>query len=485
MQREQMPVDVLFVGGGPACLSGAIRLLDLIRAHNESGALPKIEEPTIALVEKGSEIGSHAISGAVMDPRALDELIPGWEKSNPDFVERHVEEETFVVLTEKLAFEAPAMPPGLGDHGLPIISIARFQKWLAGVAEEKGLTIFSGFAGTQLLWEGDQVVGVRTGDKGIGPDGQPKGNFEPGYDLMSKVTILGEGPRGTLSRQLINRLGLDKDSQPMVYEVGVKEVIEMPPGTVKKGEVILTLGFPLGLDTFGGAFVYAIGGDRYAIGLLVSLEAKDPAMDAHYLLQKLKNHPYFRKKLGKGKVVKYGAKAVTCGGWASIPKLYADGAMIVGDSASFLNPMRIKGIHLSMKAGMLAAETAFEALKRGDASAAVLSDFKAKGMDDAQVKNMITKENFEKYKKTSYNNTVRSLRISFVIGEIAKKEGIKVDAAELESEMANIRQQYAGEEIDEEQARSRVEAELERKKVLEFLKNANTVKLIPKKATAA
>jgi electron-transferring-flavoprotein dehydrogenase len=416
MQREQMPVDVLFVGGGPACLSGAIRLLDLIRAHNESGALPKIEEPTIALVEKGSEIGSHAISGAVMDPRALDELIPGWEKSNPDFVERHVEEETFVVLTEKLAFEAPAMPPGLGDHGLPIISIARFQKWLAGVAEEKGLTIFSGFAGTQLLWEGDQVVGVRTGDKGIGPDGQPKGNFEPGYDLMSKVTILGEGPRGTLSRQLINRLGLDKDSQPMVYEVGVKEVIEMPPGTVKKGEVILTLGFPLGLDTFGGAFVYAIGGDRYAIGLLVSLEAKDPAMDAHYLLQKLKNHPYFRKKLGKGKVVKYGAKAVTCGGWASIPKLYADGAMIVGDSASFLNPMRIKGIHLSMKAGMLAAETAFEALKRGDASAAVLADFKAK-VDGSWIREeMEPAKNFHSYFDKGVLGGLAQVGLSMVFG---------------------------------------------------------------------
>jgi len=382
MQREAMPVDVLFVGGGPACLAGAIRLLDLIQGHNAAidagGPGAKIEEPTIALMDKGSEIGSHAISGAVLDPRALSELIPDWEQQDPTFVERYVEEETFVVLTKTLAFPAPMMPPGMEDHGNPIISIAKFQKWLAAKAEEKGLMLFSGFAGTQLLWEGDRVVGVRTGDKGIGPDGQPKGNFEAGIDLQAKVTILGEGPRGTLARQLINRRGLDKESQPQVFEIGVKEVIEMPKGTVKKGEVILTLGYPLDLQTFGGAFIYALADDKYAIGLLVELGAQDPAMDAHYLLQKLKAHPYMRKKLGAGKVVKYGAKAVTVGGWASIPKLYADGAMIVGDSASFLNPARIKGIHLSMKAGMLAAETAFDALVRGDSSEAALSAFKAR-----------------------------------------------------------------------------------------------------------
>ena len=378
MEREAMPVDVLFVGGGPACLAGAIHLMDLIRAHNESGALPKLEEPTIALMEKGSEIGSHAISGAVLDTKALDELIPDWEKRDPTFVERHVEEETFVVLTEKLAFPAPMMPPGLEDHGLPIISIAKFQKWLAALAEERGVMLFTGFAGTQLLWEGDRVTGVRTGDKGIGPDGLPKGNFEPGIDIQAKVTIIGEGPRGTLTRQLVNRCELDHACNPMAYEIGVKEILEMPPGTVKSGEVILTLGYPLDTVTFGGAFVYALAGDRYAIGMMVGLDAQDPAMDAHYLLQKLKAHPYFRKKLGKGKVVKYGAKAVTIGGWSSIPRLYADGAMIVGDGASFLNPMRIKGIHLSMKAGMLADETAFEALKRGDSSSAVLREFKDK-----------------------------------------------------------------------------------------------------------
>lgn len=384
MQREEMPVDVLFVGGGPGCLAGAIRLFDLIAAHNaavDAGttAGPKLEELTIALMEKGSEIGSHAISGAVMDPRALDELLPDWKALDPTFVERYVEEETFLVMTEKMAFPAPLMPPGLGDHGLPIISIAKLQKWLCAQAEARGLMLFSGFAGTHLLWDdAGAVVGVRSGDKGIGADGEPKGNFEAGYDIKAKVTILGEGPRGTLTRQLVQKHGLDKGSQPMAYEIGVKEIIEMPPGSVKTGEVVLTLGFPLDLNTFGGAFLYSLADDRYALGLLVGLDAKDPAMDAHYLLQKLKNHPWMRKKLGAGKVVKYGAKAVTCGGWASIPTLYADGAMVVGDSASFLNPMRLKGIHLSMKSGMLAAEAAFTALKRGDSRAEVLQVYKQK-----------------------------------------------------------------------------------------------------------
>ena len=421
MERESMPVDVLFVGGGPACLAGAIRLMDLIRLHNEAvdagkaeGA--KLEELTIALMEKGSEIGSHAISGAVLDPRALDELIPDWKQRDPNFVERHVEEETFVVLTEKMAFPAPLMPPGMEDHGNPIISIAKLQKWLAAIAEEKGVMMFPGFAGANLLWDGDTVKGVQTGDKGIDRHGNPRDTFEAGINIEAKVTILGEGPRGTLTRQLINRKGLDKESQPMVYEIGVKEVLEMPPGTVKKGEVILTLGYPLDLDTCGGAFIYSMGGDRYAIGLLVELGAKDPAMDAHYLLQKLKNHPYMRKKLGAGKVVKYGAKAVTVGGWASIPTLYTDGAMIVGDSASFLNPARIKGIHLSMKTGMLAAEAAFEALRRGENKAEVLKLYKEK-VDASWVREeMEPAKNFHSYFDKGVIGGMFRVGLSLVLG---------------------------------------------------------------------
>jgi electron-transferring-flavoprotein dehydrogenase len=380
-----MPVDVLFVGGGPANLAGAIHLMNLIEKHNETADEP-IDEPMIAIVEKGSEIGSHAISGAVMDPRALDELLPEWQEMGCP-VERTVEKESFVYLTKTGAMKAPMMPPGLKDHGLPIIAIAKLQKWLAEVAEEKGVMIFPGFAGVDLLWndEGTQVMGVRTGDKGVGPDGEPKDNFEPGMDLESPITILGEGPRGTLTRKLMNKLGLAEDSQPMAYEIGVKEVLELPPGSVTQGEVTLTAGYPLDGSTFGGAFIYTMGGDKVCVGMMVGLDAADPAMDAQHMLQQFKNHPHIRAKLAGAKVVKYGAKAVTVGGWGSIPKLYAGGAMIVGDSASFLNPMRIKGIHLSMKSGMLAAETAFAGMLSGDASAEALSAYKT-AVDDSWIR---------------------------------------------------------------------------------------------------
>ncbi|NOY27325.1 MAG: electron transfer flavoprotein-ubiquinone oxidoreductase [Oligoflexia bacterium] len=389
MERESMPVDVLFVGGGPACLAGAIHLMDLIEKHNESAPEDQqLEEPMIALIEKGSEVGAHGISGAILDPRALTELIPDWQTRDDFPHERTVDAESMQFLTKTGAITAPIIPPFLKDHGLPIISVAKLEKWLAEGAEEKGVMVFPGFAGVDLLWDEDddkRVTGVRTGDKGVDAHGEPKGTFELGMDLEAKVTILGEGPRGHLARKLIEKLELDKDSQPQVYEVGCKELLDMPEGSVTRGEVTLLAGYPLDLDTFGGGFIYTMAGDKLAIGLLVSLNAKDPAMDCHYLLQKLKNHPFVRRKLAGGKVVKYGAKTVTVGGWASVPKLYGAGAMLCGDTASFLNPMRIKGIHLSMKTGMLAAETAFAALLSGDSSESALAAF-AQKVDQSWVK---------------------------------------------------------------------------------------------------
>jgi len=377
MEREEMPADVLFVGAGPANLAGAIHLMGLIETHNAGVANGTVageafDEPMIVVLEKAGEVGAHQLSGAVLDPKALDELIPDWRTRDDFPVERFVEREEMVLLTETGAVSAPWIPPELHNHGKPIISLSRFVQWLAEIAEEKGVNVFPGFVGTELLWDGDQCVGVRTGDKGIGRDGTARETFEPGMDLQSPVTILGEGPRGHLARKLIQRRGLDEGRNPMIYEIGVKEILELPEGTVKDGWVVHSLGFPLDAHSFGGSFAYSLGGDRVAIGLLVALDAPDPQMDAHHLLQQLKMHPYFKSKLGEGQVVKYGAKAVTIGGWGSIPQLYTDGAMIVGDSASFLNPLRIKGIHLSMKSGMLAAEAAFEAMKRGEATAEVL-----------------------------------------------------------------------------------------------------------------
>ena len=422
MEREEMPCDVLFVGGGPANLAGSIHLMNLIEAHNEAvGSGEKqgevFDEPFVCLLEKGSEVGAHQLSGAVLDPRALDELIPDWRTRDDFPIERFVESDKMVMLRPGgRSMEAPWLPPELDNHGKPIISLGQFCKWLAGIAEEKGVNIFPNFAGVDLLWEGDAVTGVRTGDKGIGPDGQPKDHFEPGMDLTAPVTILGEGTRGHLSRKLIQRRSLDADSQPMVYELGCKEVLELPEGTVKEGFVVHTIGWPLDTSTFGGSFMYALGGDKVCIGLLVALDAKNPHLDVHQELQRLKTHPYIRDIIGEGKVVKYGAKTVTIGGWASMPKLYTDGAMLVGDTASFLNPFRIKGIHLSMKSGMLAAEAAFEAMVRGEATEEVLRVYKER-LDASWVREeMQPAQNFHSGFRNGLVGGIMRAGLSYVFG---------------------------------------------------------------------
>jgi len=371
MERAVFQTDFLFVGAGPACLAGAIRLRNAVDDYNDeaeaNGQEPK--QVRIMVLEKGSDVGAHGISGAVLDPRALNELFPGWREDETFPVERFVERECMLMLSETSGFTIPILPPEFHDMGKPIISIAKFQTWLAERCEERGIEILTETAGYHLLFDdNEQVIGVRCRDRGIGPDGQPKEDeFEPGADIMAKVTILGEGPRGHLSRQLFNKFEM-LSNNPITYEMGCKEVLELPEGSVKDGFVYLTAGYPLNGSlgpingTFGGAFLYSMGGDRVAIGLLAVLDAHNPDQDVHYLLQKLKLHPKIREILKGGKVVKYGAKAVTVGGWGCMPQLYAPGAMVVGDSASFLNAARIKGIHLAMKSGMLAAEAAFECL---------------------------------------------------------------------------------------------------------------------------
>jgi len=390
MERHTMPVDVLFVGGGPASLAGAIHLMDLIQQHNATApADEQLDAPMIALIDRGTALGAsesgasqggaQAVSGEVLDPVALQELVPDWQERGDFPLERTINRQDMYLLTEKRALKAPMVAPFLQDHGLPIISVARFQRWLAGIAAGKGVKILSGLAGVDLLWDADdpgKVVGVRTGDKGVDKDGSPKPTYVPGMDLEAKITVLGEGPRGHLSRILINKLELDRDSQPQVYQLGCTEVLEMPPGSVKRGEVTLLAGFPLDLETFGDAAITTMAGDRICVEMRVSLDARDPAMDCQYLLQKLKNHPKVRRQLAGGKVVQFGARTVSVGGWASMPTPHAAGAMIVGDSASFFNPMRLKGIHLAMKSGMLAAETAFQALLSGDTSDKAMARFK-------------------------------------------------------------------------------------------------------------
>jgi electron-transferring-flavoprotein dehydrogenase len=282
------------------------------------------------------------------------------------------------MLTKSGQIRFPIVPPPLRNHGHYVISLNQLVKWLAAQAEARGVDVLAGFPGAEVLYEGDRVVGVRTGDKGIDKQGNRKANFEPGVDLRAKVTILAEGARGNLTKQLVPRLGLDRGKFPQVYSIGVKELWEVPEGRLPKGAVVHTMGFPLDSRTFGGGFIYGFTETRISIGLVVGLDYRDPFLDPHGLFQSFKEHPMVRRMLEGGKMLRYGARTISEGGWYSIPRPYADGVLLVGESAGYLNAMRLKGIHLAIKTGMLAAETALEAVVAGDTSANGLKAFQDK-----------------------------------------------------------------------------------------------------------
>jgi electron-transferring-flavoprotein dehydrogenase len=263
---------------------------------------------------------------------------------------------------QKGRWKLPITPPPLRDHGNYVISINRFVKWLSKKVEDAGITVFNGFAGSELLLNENRVIGVRTDDKGVDKNNQPKSNFEPGYDVRSKITILAGGARGSLTKQLVQSFDLQANRNPQTYGVGVKELWEIPEGRVAKGEVIYTLGWPLTRSEYGGSWIYGIDGRQVSLGIVVGLDYKDPRIDSQHALQTFKKHPFISELLEGGKMVRYGAKSLPYGGWYAIPPLAGDGWMIVGDSAGFLNSQRLKGIHLAIKSGMLAAETAYHAL---------------------------------------------------------------------------------------------------------------------------
>lgn len=373
-KRETLELDVLFVGAGPACLAGAIHLRQLINRHNESGSGRKLEDLTIGVIEKGREVGAHILSGAVMDPRTLKELFPDFLKEGAP-VESEVTYDKLLYLTEEAKIVAPITPPPLQNHGNYVISLSKMARWLASRAEELGVDIFPEFPASEVLYDGDRVVGIRTGDKGIGKDGKPKGNYEPGVDILAKVTIIGEGSHGSLTKKMKQRLKLDEGCNPQVYAIGVKEIWELPKDRVKPGHVFHTMGYPLNSSTYGGGWIYHMQDNLLDIGLVVGLDYKDPLLDPHHELQRMKLHPYLKELLQGGKLVAYGAKTIPEGGLFSMPKLYADGMLLVGDSAGFLNSMRLKGIHLAMKSGMMAAEATLQALLKEDYSSETLKTY--------------------------------------------------------------------------------------------------------------
>ena len=353
MERESMEFDVVIVGGGPSGLSSAIRLKQLA---DEAG-----KELSVCLIEKGSEVGAHILSGAVLEPRALNELIPDWqEKSAP--LDTPVDADKFVFLTQTSAIRLPT-PPQMNNHGNYIISLGNFCRWLAEQAEAMGVEIYPGFPAAEVLFdENGAVRGVATGDMGIGKDGEKTDGYMPGMDLIATQTIFAEGCRGHLTKGLFERFGLTEGKDPQTYAIGIKELWDIEPEKSKPGTVWHSVGWPLATDTYGGSFLYHLNGNQVAVGYVVGLDYSNPHLSPFEEFQRFKTHPAVRSVFEGGRRVSYGARALNEGGFQSIPKLTFSGGCLVGCTAGFLNVPKIKGTHTAMKSGMLAAEAIFDQL---------------------------------------------------------------------------------------------------------------------------
>ena len=376
VERESLEVDVLFVGAGPGTLASALHLVKSVEAYNAKAAKnggKTIDPPSVLVIEKSAGLGDHSLSGSVINPKAIEELMPDFmEQGFP--TEYVCSDASFYMFFRSFTIKSPVCPPNFQKKGYHVASLSNVVKWLGEKCEAAGIDIYPGFAGDQLLVDGNRVVGVRIGDMGVDKNGQPKANYQPGMDIFAKVTVLGEGVRGSLTKQLIDRFDL-QGQYPQVYETGIKEIWRVKPEKHKPGRVIHGSLFPDFLSQFNGMWLYDMKDNLVSFGFVTMLASKNPFNDPHLEAQKFKTTPFMRDLLDGAELVRYGAKAIPIAGLYAQPKLYCDGAMLIGDSAGMCNPLKLAGVHIAMKTGMLAAETIVEAIAADDFSSVTLGGY--------------------------------------------------------------------------------------------------------------
>jgi len=406
---DKISTDVLIVGGGPAGLSTAIQLANMLNERGQSGR--------ILLVEKGESIGSHILSGAVIKTEVFEELLPYIGVDEIPF-DSEVTKDTTVFLTGDGSYDLPFHPPYMNNMGNKIASLAQVCKYLAGVAEKKGVEIYTGFSVDELLYdENGNVCGAKTKDTGLDHHGNKLPNFQEGSSIEARITILAEGTRGSLTKTLINRKNLDAGKNAQIYSLGVKELWRVPEGNIEAGQVYHTAGYPLQSgDEFGGGFIYGLSDNRVALGLVVGLDYKDPTFDIHGAMQVWKQHPFVRKVLEGGNILEFGAKTLPEGGYNSIPKFYGDNFLIVGDSAGMLATASLKGVHLAVQSGINAAKSAAEALIKDDTSESELSSVQKYFENSRLHKELYPVRNF----RQSFNNGMISGALRFGVQLITK-----------------------------------------------------------------